>query len=152
MKFQCSVDINLPRDQVREYWDNVEYIKEWQDGLQSFEHISGEPGKVGAVSKMRYKAGKREFDLVETILLSDLPNRFKGEYVADSMTNTMDNTFEILSEHQTRWVADIEYSKFNGFLPKLMGLLFKGMFKKQTQKWLNQFKTFAENKAAEQSA
>lgn len=44
----------------------------------------------------------------------------------------------------TRLEQEIHYTKFNGFLLKLLVKLFPGMFKKPVQKWVNQFKTFVE--------
>lgn len=34
----------------------------------------------------------------------------------------------------------------NGIMPKLMAKLFPGMFKKQSQKWMDQFKEFVEKR------
>jgi uncharacterized membrane protein len=145
MKFTCTVDINLPVNRVVELFDNVENMYKWQDGLQSFDHISGTPGEVGAKSKMVYKHKKRVLELEETILVKNLPDEFTATYEHIHMTNTMSNRFTAPSEGKTRWEANIEYTQFNGFMPKVMAKLFPGMFKKQTQKWLDQFKTFAEN-------
>lgn len=61
------------------------------------------------------------------------------------MTNTMTSRFSELGENKTEYTAEIEYTKFNGIIPKLMSMLFPGMFKKQSQKWLEQFKSFAES-------
>lgn len=147
MKFSCSVDINLPQKQVIELWENPDNLMKWQEGLLSFEHLSGEKGQVGTKSKMVYQSGKRQFDLIETILENNLPNSFTGEYTAKTMVNTMHNVFTPLDDNKTNWTANIEYSQFNGFLPKMMGLFMGGLFKKQTQKWLDRFKNFAESQA-----
>ena len=144
MKFSCHVDIDKPIDRVIELFDNPNNMKEWQDGFVSFTHISGEQGQPGAISKVRYKMGKREFDLIETVTVRNLPHEFSGTYEHVHMTNHMSNKFEKLGEDKTRWTANIEYTKLNGFMPKLMAFIMPGMFKKQTQKWLNQFKDFAE--------
>lgn len=42
--------------------------------------------------------------------------------------------------------VEIQYTKFIGFIPKLMSLLIPGFFKKQVQNRLKDFKIFAENK------
>lgn len=149
MKFSCQVTINLPREQVVKLWDNADNLKKWQEGLVSFEHETGEPGAVGATSKIIYKQGKGQFEMIETILSNNLPEEFVGEYYHKDMTNTMVNKFQEISEDQTKWTADIHYSAFRGFFPNLMGIFFKGMFRKQTQKWLDRFKTFAENEAGQ---
>lgn len=144
MKFTCSVDIDLPRQRVVELLDNPENMKHWQDGLISYEFIEGEPGKVGSKMKMRYSNGKREFDLIETITISDFPREFAGTYEATMMKNTMSNLFFERGENRTTWEAHIHYTWFKGFMIKLFVWLSPGTFKKQTQKWLDQFKAFAE--------
>lgn len=144
MKFHCSVDIDLPVEKVIALFDNEENLKEWQDGLVSFDHISGTPGTPGAKSKMVYRTGGREIELIETITAKNLPEEFSGTYVAKQMENTMTNSFTSLGPSKTRWDAEIEYTAFHGFMPKLMAFLMPGLFRKQTQKWLDQFKAFAE--------
>jgi len=106
----------------------------------------GSTGEPGAKSRMQYKIGKRQIELIETITVNNLPQEFSGTYEAKQMTNTMTNRFTSLEENKTRYQAEIEYTDFNGFMVKLMAFLMPGMFKKQTQKWLFQFKAFAERK------
>ncbi len=144
MKFTCSVDIDLPVEKVVDLFDNSDNLKEWQDGFVGMEHISGTPGEPGATSKLTYKIGNREIELIETIVKKNLPDIFSGTYEAKAMVNSMKVRFESLSRDKTRYVCDIEYTRFNGFMPKMMAFLMPGMFKKQTQKWLDQFKSFAE--------
>jgi uncharacterized membrane protein len=150
MKFTCQVDIDLPIDRVIQLFDNVDNLKEWQDGFLSHEHVSGVPGETGAVSRFRYQSGKREINLRETIVTSDFPDEFTALYEAKEMTNTMSNRFTSLSENSTRYIADIEYIKFNGFKVKMMATLFPGMFRRQVQKWLDQFKEFCERSGVEE--
>lgn len=144
MKFTCSVDINLPINRVVELFDNVDNLKHWQDGFISHENVSGPPGESGSISRFKYKSGKREINLTETIVINDLPVEFKALYEAKEMTNTMSNKFSSLTENSTHYSAEINYIKFNGFMIKLMATIFPGMFKKQVQKWLNHFKDFCE--------
>lgn len=144
MKFSCSVEIKLPKNKVAELFNNPDNLKEWQDGFLGLEHLSGTPGENGAKSKMIYKIGKRDMVLEETILENNLPDEFTGRYETKEMVNTMKNQFTAISDKKTRWDAELEYTEFQGFMPILMAKLMPGMFKKQTQKWLNQFKSFAE--------
>ena len=147
MKFSCSVKINLPLEKVIELFDNPDNMKHWQDGFLSFEHLSGEAGQPGAKSRIMYNMNGRKMELIETITKRDLPNELSGIYVHKHMTNSMVNTFVSLSKDKTQWDATIHYTQLNGFMIKMMAFLMPGMFKKQTQKWLNQFKEFAENVA-----
>ncbi len=144
MKFTCSVEINLPIDKVITLYDNTDNLKYWQDGFVSYKHISGIPGEKDAQSEFIYKIGKRDMVLIETILVKDLPREFTGIYSTREMVNRMTNKFTSINESTTEYKAELEYTEFNGFIPKLMAKLLPGMFKKQTQKWLNQFKAFAE--------
>ena len=42
--FTVEIDIDLPREKVLEQFDSTENLFKWQNGLQSFDHVSGEPG------------------------------------------------------------------------------------------------------------
>lgn len=144
MKFKCQVDIDLPREKVIELFDSVDNLKHWQDGFISFEHLTGEPGEVGSTARMMYEMNGRPMELIETVTVKNFPDEFSGTYVHKHMTNSMVNKFEWLASDKTRWTAEIEYTQLNGFMIKMMAFLMPGIFKKQTQKWLNQFKAFAE--------
>lgn len=145
MKFSCFVDIHLPKTRVVELFNNPENLKHWQDGHQGIDHLEGEPGAVGAKSMIHYQDGKRKMKIQETIIVSNLPDEFTGLYELKEMANTMQNLFEEISSEKTRYTANIEYTRFTGFMPKLLAFLMPGMFKRQVQKWMNQFKAFAEN-------
>lgn len=144
MKFKCSVDINAPINRVVELFDNPDNLKEWQDGFVSFEPLSGTPGEPGAKSLLKYKHGKREMELIETITLRNLPEEFSGTYEHKHMDNSVKCSFISLSENETRWEYHVNYIKFKGFMPKLMAFLMPNLSKKYTQKWLDQFKAFVE--------
>ena len=146
MKFTCYVDIELPIEKVIELFDNPDNMKHWQDGFVSFTNISGTPGQPGAKSRIIYKMGKgkKQMELIETVLVRNLPHEFSGTYEHKNMTNSMKNSFVKKGPAQTRWQADIEYTKLSGFMIKMMAFLMPGMFKKQVQKWMDQFKAFAE--------
>ena len=83
-------------------------------------------------------------EIVETIQVNNLPDEFTALYEHIHMVNTMTNRFVALSENSTQYTADVHYTQFNGFMVKFFATLMPWMFRKQVQKWLNQFKTFAE--------
>ncbi|MGH1387926.1 SRPBCC family protein [Kordia sp.] len=143
MKYTCTIDINLPIDKVVALWSNETYFKEWQDGFESIELISGTPDTKGAKSKIIFN-GKHKMELLETIISNDLPNEKIGLYEHIHMTNTQISRFIVINEYTTQYISEVEYTKFNGFMIKLMAKLFPGKFKQQSQKWMNQFKKFAE--------
>jgi len=145
MKYSNEVIINLPLNRVMELFDSEENLFKWQPELISFEHLSGEKGAVGAKSKLRYKMGKREVEMTETITVKNLPKEFTGTYEAKGVWNEVKNYFEALDAHSTRWYSDCHF-EFSGFM-KLIAFFMPGTFKKQSQKYLDQFKAFAEGES-----
>lgn len=53
--------------------------------------------------------------------------------------------FIALDENSTRFEYEFEYVRISWILPKLMFLLFPGMFRKQGEKWMRQFKEYVES-------
>ncbi|PHR71850.1 MAG: hypothetical protein COA67_05510 [Lutibacter sp.] len=143
MKYICSIDINLSLDKTVELWEDESNFKEWQDGFKSIEHISGAPNSKGAKSKIILEE-KRKIELLETIISYDLPNEKVALYEHIHMTNIQTTRFKEIQKNKTQYTSEVEYIKFNGFMIKLMGKLFPNKFKAQSQKWMNQFKEFAE--------
>ena len=142
MKYTTEIEIDLPRNKVVELFDNPENMKKWMEGLQSFEHISGTPGQSGAKSKLHFKMGKRDIEMIETVTIRNLPDEFSGTYEAKGVYNVVKNKFIPISENKTKYITEQEFH-FNGIM-KLMGFLMPGVFKKQSMKYLNDFKKFAE--------
>ncbi len=147
MKYINKVEINLPMSEVVELWKDENNFAEWQDGFIRIDHISGEPGEESSQSEIYLMYNNREMKLLQTVLKSDLPGERIVLVEHEDMTNTMANRFRELDDNRTEYLAEIEYTKFNGLMPKLMAKLLPGMFKKQSQKWLDQFKRYAENRA-----
>ena len=145
MKFGGYLDIKAPLQTVVDYFKNVDLLGEYQDGFVSKTTIEGNPWEEGTRSMMEYKHGKMEMILEETILENKLPASFKAFYYHKHMDNTMESKFTALDENTTRFEFDFEYTRINWIMPKLMAILFPGVYKKQAFKWMNQFKTFVEN-------
>ena len=142
MKYSVDIEINQPIDKVVELFDNPANMKEWMEGLISFEHISGTPGKVGAKSKLKFKTGKREMEMIETVTVRNLPHEFSGTYEAKGVHNIVTNKFISLSNNKTMLTNEQEF-QFKGFM-KIVAFLMQGAFKKQSLKYMTAFKTFAE--------
>jgi hypothetical protein len=142
LKYNVEITINLPRTKVIELFDSTDNLKKWQPGLISFDHVSGTPGEVGAKSKLHYRMGKRDIEMIETITVKNLPDEFSGTYEAKGVWNEVKNFFYEVDEQTTKWVSENEF-RCSGFM-KIFIFLMPGSFKKETQKYLEQFKVFAE--------
>ncbi len=144
MKFTCVTEINSPREKIVKLFLDSSRYKEWQEGFESLQTISGKPWEKGTQSRVIYKTGKMTIDLKETVVVSNLPEEVTGLYEHEHMVNTMANRFIAIDNSRTRYEAEIDYTQFIGIVPKLMALLMPGVFKKQVQKRLDSFKDFVE--------
>lgn len=143
MKYTVDIIIDKPIDEVIALFDNADNMKKWMEGLQSFEHLSGTPGHPGATSKLVFNTGGRRMEMIETITVRDLPREFSGTYDVKGVHNIVKNFFESVNEHQTRYATEQEF-QFKGFM-KILGWIMPGAFKKQSMKYLKDFKRFAES-------
>ena len=144
MKFTCTAEINLPVKRVSALFNDPNNLERWQEGFISHQHLRGIPGEPGAKSRISILRRNRRIVVIETIIFKNLPFELNALYEHEHMVNTLSNRFNSLSESKTRYEAQVEYVKFIGFMPKMMALLMPWMFKRQTQKWVNRFKAFAE--------
>lgn len=144
MKFKLELLINRPRAELWKIFDNAENMSKWQPTLTGRELVSGTPGQPGAISKLTYEEGGREFVLMEEIIHRDEPNRFDGMYKNNFADNTIQNTFIEQSQEQTLWVVETKF-KFKTLLMKIMGNVMKKNYVRRTQRDMQRFKEMAEN-------
>ena len=143
MKYTIETIIKLPRDEVIKKMDNSDNMKHWQRGLVSAEHISGTPGEVGSKMKLSYQMGKRRLEMIETVSKRNFPIEFHGVYDAKGMHNIQQNYFEETPDGYTKWISKSEFLPTN-FALRMITLLMPRAFKKQSKKYMSDFKNFAE--------
>lgn len=141
MKYSLHIDIDLPRDRVIALFDNPDNLPKWQPGLVEMEPLEGIPGQPGGQTRLVYRMGSREIEMVETITERQLPDRLAGTYQTRGMTSHIANRFEDLGG-TTRWHTDNEFIA-SGWLKALTWLM-PWSFKRQTRTMMHHFKTFAE--------
>jgi uncharacterized membrane protein len=143
MRFRLETLIDKPRAEVWKIFNNPENMPKWQPSLTNFEILSGMPGQVGAISKLTYKEGEREFTLIEKITQMHEPSSLEGIYENNFADNIVQNRFVEAGETQTRWVVETEF-KFKTLLMKVMGNVLKKNYVKRTQRDMQRFKEMAE--------
>ena len=94
---------------------------------------------------MYYKMGDREMELKETVTANNLPDSFEAFYHHSHMDNTMKYSFTEIDENTTLYEFECEYTRFKGFMPKFIAVVFPGAYKKPGLKWMAQFKDFIES-------
>ncbi len=146
MKYSCEIIIDAPRDKVVALFDDPDNLSKWQPGFVSMKIISGNLGEVGSKSELKYKMGKRDIEMVETITAYNLPEVFSATYEAKNVWNLVENRFSELEDGKTLYTTNNEF-KMKGMM-KLMAWMMPGAFKKQSAKYLTYFKEFAEKELA----
>ncbi|RKE92179.1 SRPBCC family protein [Ichthyenterobacterium magnum] len=143
MKYTSEIIVKVPLDEFVKKMNNAENMKHWQRGLIATEHISGTPGEFGAKMKLNYQLGKRKMELIETVTKSNFPDEFHAIYSTKGMHNAQVNFFTQTPEGYTKWTSKAEFTPLN-FSMKVMTFLMPRAFKKQTLKYMHDFKNFAE--------
>lgn len=142
MNYQLEMILDLPREKLVELFDNSDNMKQWQEGFVSMEHLSGVVGEKGAKSRLKYKMGMRDVEMIETIKKRNFPHEFSAIYEAKGVWNEVNNFFYERENGQTKWVTINDF-RFSGFM-KIIAFFMPGAFKKQSLKYMEDFKTFAE--------
>lgn len=151
MKYTSEIIVKIPLKEFIKKFDNHSNMKYWQRGLESFEHLYGNPGQVGAKMILNYKFGKRNISLIETITKNDLPKALYVNYDTKNMHNVQRNYFESTPEGHTKWISENEFIP-RSFKMGIMTIIMPKAFKKQSMKYLNDFKNFAEKGTSIQDA
>lgn len=148
MQYTIETEINQPRQKVIELFDNPDNLAFWQPGFISFTHESGEPGQPGAVSRIRYDHGKgREFDMIETVTVRNLPKVFSGTFEVPGMMKVeIENFFHERGPDRTLLVSKNDL-QFQGFWMKLLGFFIGFCSSNESKKFMDNFKAFCETGA-----
>jgi hypothetical protein len=143
MKYSCEIVINKPIDEVINKLDSTQNLMHWQAGLISTEHLSGTPGELGAKMKLTYQFGRREMEMVETVLKRAFPEEFHTSYSTKGMRNIQKNYFKTTKNGFTKWISESEFQP-TSFRMRVLLFLMPSAFKKQSLKYMSDFKSFVE--------
>ena len=142
MKYSIELIINKSRAEVWKKFDNAENLYKWMPTLKEFNHESGEAGQPGAKSRLKFLEGKRDIEMIETIVKRNEPEEFSGTYEMKGTRNLVENSFSDLEDNKTKWQLDSEF-EFSGIY-KILSPFFKSTIVKRTKSDMNRFKDFVE--------
>lgn len=144
LKFETVIDADL--DAVWAAFDNPDNMSRWQQNLESFRHVAGDPGQPGAVSELVYDENGKKVVLTETITERRQPDFMAGTYDSPMGKTLVVNHFEAIDDDSTRWTAWCNFT-FRGFM-KIMSLFVGGMIRKRTEGDMQRFKLMVETDRA----
>lgn len=144
LKFETVIDASL--DTVWAAFDNPDNMTRWQQNLESFNRLSGEPGQPGAVSELVYDEKGKKVVLKETITERRQPDFLAGTYKSPMGMTLIVNHFEVIDENSTRWTAWCNFT-FQGIM-KIMSLFIAGKIRERTEGDMERFKLMVETDQA----
>ncbi len=142
MRYTLSNTINKPLDVVAAKFTEPDSAMHWMEGLERSEHLSGTPGLTGTKTDFYFIHKGKEMKITETILEQNMPRQIKFAYQSNMGYTEVEMMFEKITDNTTRQTNN-SYFEMKGFM-KVIGFVFKGMFKKQSKKYLEAFKAYAE--------
>ena len=142
MKYTLSNTINRPLEEVIEKFIEPDGAIHWMEGLQKIERLSDKPHEVGAKSNFHFLHRNKKMQITETILEQNLPDQIKFGFQSTMGYNEVEMLFERLSDDSVKQINN-SYFELKGFM-KVFGFLMKGMFKKQSLKYMVSFKKYVE--------
>ena len=93
-------------------------------------------------TKTRNSTGKKDFEMIETLVERAPPDRLRLVYEAKGVWNEVDNRFSEIDAEATLWQVHTEF-RCRGVM-WLVSLVMPGMFKTQTETYMRSFRNFAE--------
>ncbi len=143
MKVISKIIIEKPVQEVWDYFDNPNNMTKWLSGLQSFEHLSGVQGEVGAKARHTYENNGKTIELIEEITSRVPMKELKGTLTHQMMESTMDNQFEDLGEGRTMLTATV-HTRFKSLVAKILSPFMKRGFRQRQNEDLKRLKRLVE--------
>ena len=144
MRFKLELPIHKPRAEVWKLFDNPDNLNQWQLSLIQVEHLSGASGQPGALSRLTFKSGEREYSLTEQVTFRAEPERLDRVYDNEFAENVVKNTFLEQGTDATLWKVEVVF-KFKTLFMKILGPLRKKVFVNRTRRDMERFKALVED-------
>jgi uncharacterized membrane protein len=139
MKIEHSIEIDQPPSVVYDFMMDPENLPLWLTNFVRMEHISGEEGEPGAVSRHIYDEKGRQIEMIETVLTNVENEEMTAVYTSEHFDMNISNYLQPSGEKSTRLKVVTEM-EMKGFFMKLIGGLFKGQTEKRLKEDLEKLK------------
>ncbi|MFE0022715.1 SRPBCC family protein [Amycolatopsis sp. NPDC059021] len=154
MKYTVSIEIALPREEVVQLISDPAHMPKWLRGLVLHEPLNGVHGRLGTTSHVVFQTGKQRMEATETITRVD-PEDLRGvpssvtvhydrEIAGKGMWQAQRDRIIDAGPDTTVWESESEF-RFDGLMMRLVALLMRGSFRKQSRQHMQDFKAFAEH-------
>ncbi len=127
--FTIEVEIAASRDDAINLFKDSESFYKWQPNLISVKTLDKINKNDLEIMKMRTLFGKREIEIIRTVLKSDLPKMNVVTYELQGLRCLLENNFYELSNNRCRWVSNIDMDIGTKYMDDKNMVIFE-MFKK----------------------
>ena len=142
--YTTIVEVNKPLENVFETFNQIEDIKNWIPEVKTVNVITKSLGKTGSIYKIIIDANDQEITMTQKIVAYVPNEKVTVFYDAENMLKTNDYIFE-----EKNGVSKITLNstcRSDSYIMACMFPYFKGTFKEQDQSYLNNFKSYIEQK------
>lgn len=146
MDYVRSIRVSAPRDTVVALYTDTASWNGWQPELLSVDVLEGAPPATGGRSRLTYRRGRGTIVMTESIELNDLPDQWNALYEAPGIHNVCETRFETVDAHTTL-IEQRNVFRLSGFM-RVVGVLFRSSFPHETQKSLELFRAYVEQRTA----
>ncbi len=144
LKYSNIIVLEKSVEEVVAVFGDRHQIGDWQRGFVSLKEQEGAPGADGSTAVLHYQNRGRDMTMIETITDNGLPHHFHGRYDMEGVRNVQRNFFKDLGDGRTEWRSESEF-EFDALFMKAMGLMLPGMFRKTSQRFMDDFKDWIEH-------
>lgn len=145
VSYECEIVVDKSLAESWAVIQDQEKLSEWLPGFEKIEHISGTPGKVGAVSNVHFSTGGQKETIQETITDFQPLESISMTYTSDFMN--MDYKLNMNSINGSTKINSWTTTVGNGIFSKSIMALMGGSIKAQEEtNLINLKKTIEENK------
>lgn len=142
---KVTITINQPVETVWNKLMNPDNLKFWLTGFISAEHVSGEYGKTGAISKLKFKERGKEMEITETV--TSIKSNQQYSFTMTSTAFNAETDIRLISfGNRTEMIQTVQFFPKQFFMKLFMPLV-KGAMKKRMENELIRFKNFVETKS-----
>ena len=143
VEYGNEIEVNKPLNESWAVFMDESKMKEWLPFIKSQELVSGEKGKVGAVTKMQTDMDGREMEMMETITALKENEHMGMQFEGGGMMQNLDMHF---SEKDGKTIIkSSSVAKGSNIFNRAMFAMMKGMFKENDMTVMNALKTTIEN-------
>ena len=129
---KTAVTINRSVDEVWAYVYNPDNMPKWLNGLEKYEHVSGEFGQAGSKGLLHYDENGRKYVMEQEIVELVQNERILLKLTSKQLDMVVENCFKAKDTKVTEYVASAEFTRVSVVM-KIMMAIFMPAKKAQTQ-------------------